>query len=126
MWEGGGHWELLVVSASLEVMETVTWLYLTTEVSRGFPLAWPFSLWCVTSSSWGVPPPFALSLPWEGAPYLGIGAGVGEEPEWALLVAEWAHDGVVGLTDLLAGEKDVEGAKGDSSGSKPRVEQRLV
>lgn len=67
MWEGGGHWELLEASASLEVMETVIWLYLTTEVSGGFPLGWPFSLWCVTSTSWGDSPPFALSLPWGGS-----------------------------------------------------------
>lgn len=59
-----------------------------------------------------VPHPLPRACLGKGATNLGIGAGVGEEPERALLVAERAHDGVTGFTDLLAREKGIEGSKG--------------
>jgi len=60
-----------------------------------------------------LPPPWPGACLGKGATYLGVGAGVGEQPERALLVAERAHDGGVGFTDLFAREKGTEGSKGE-------------
>lgn len=72
-----------------------------------------FFWWRGHSISWEFSHPSPGVCLGKGATYPGIGTGVGEQPERALLVAQWAHDGVIGFADLLAGEEGVERSKGE-------------
>lgn len=98
---------------SLAGTEPMTWLI--AEVTGGLLCVVAALLgWLFFPAAWGQPELGVSPRPrWEGAAYLGVGAGVGEEPERALLVAERAHDGVVGLADLLAAGRGAEGSQGE-------------
>lgn len=109
----------LVFSIFLVVVETVIRLELVFLISGGLLHVVAnlhrgiYFWWHGHSISWEFSHPSPGACLGKGATHPGIGAGVGEQPERALLVAEWAHDGVIGFADLLAGEEGVERSKGE-------------